>query len=310
MKHYLFILLSVICLLLPTGCIKDDWSDCDNVIIYFQYLADGDKDVLYRYMDQVDLYVFDESNRILEKRHYNHEQLSSFSATPSFRLPAGYYKVVAVGNAKERTQVVNLDSRDFDNIFIQHPNWGTSQRVNGHDDNYMTQKVIEVPGNNRRLQDTVTLVSSHIDVAVEIFGLEKPGSTRADDIPYELSFENSNAQTSFNNEINMAEKGTCYPDLMYDAERNCYRTNDCALFRMDCEGELVQDYCSHVLVLKDKRTGEELLRGSVYNYLKRNESEIDVTKQEALLPISIRFSSVGVTVEVPGWVIEDVKPEF
>lgn len=313
MKHYLLVLLSIIGLLLPTGCIKDDWSDCDNVIIYFQYLADGDKDVLYQYMDQVDLYVFDESNRLLEKRHYNQAQLASFSATPSFRLPEGHYKVVAVGNAKERTQVVNLDSKDFDNIFIQHPNWGTSQRVNGHDDNYMTQKVIDVPGNNRRLQDTVTLVSSHIDVTVEIFGLERPVNTQADgslEIPYELSFEHSNAQTSFNNEINKAEKGTCYPDLVYDEERKCYRTDDCALFRMDNEGELDHTLCEHILVLKDKRTGEELVRGNIFNYLKRNEDKINVTLQEALLPISIRFSSVGVTVEVPEWIIEDIRPEF
>ena len=309
MKHYVLVLLSVICLL-PAGCIKDDWSDCDNVIIYFRYLADGDKDVLAQYMDQVDLYVFDENNRIVDVRRYNHEQLAGFKATPSFRLPAGHYKVVALGNAKERTEVVNVDSHDFGKMFIQHPNWGTSEKVNGHDDNYMTQKVIEVPGNNQRLQDTLTLVSAHIDVAVEIFGLERPAGTRAEDIPYELSFENSNAQTSFNNEINEAEKGTCYPDLVYDEERRCYRTDDCALFRMDREGELVQDYCEHILVLKDKRTGEELVRDNVYEYLRRNADQIDVTKQEALLPISIRFKSVGVTVEVPEWVIEDIKPEF
>lgn len=310
MKHYTLVFLSIIGLLLPTGCIKDDLSDCDNVIIYFQYLADGDKDVLYQYMDQVDLYVFDENNRIMDVRHYNHEQLASVSATPSFRLPAGHYKIVALGNAKERTEVVNIESQDFGEIFIQHPNWGTSEKVNGHDDNYMTQKVIDVPGNNQHLRDTVTLVSAHIDVAVEIFGLERPAGTRADEIPYELSFENSNAQTSFNNEINEAEKGTCYPDLVYDEERRCYRTNDCALFRMDHEGELTQDCCEHILVLKDKRTSEELVRGSVYNYLQRNAEKIDVTKQEALLPISIRFSSIGVTVEVPEWIIEDIKPEF
>lgn len=100
MKHYALVFLSVICLLLPTGCIKDDLSDCDNVYIYFQYLADGDKDVLYQYMDQVDLYVFDASNRIMGVRHYDHEQLASFSATPSFRLPAGHYKIVALAMPK------------------------------------------------------------------------------------------------------------------------------------------------------------------------------------------------------------------
>lgn len=107
--------------------------------------------------------------------------------------------------------MVNIESQDFDEIFIQHPNWGTSEKVNGHDDNYMTQKVIDVPGNDQHLRDTMTLVSAHIDVAVEIFGLERPAGTRAYEIPYELSFENSNAQTSFNNEINEAEKVSAIP---------------------------------------------------------------------------------------------------
>ena len=53
---------------LTTGCIKDNLDDCHNVTIYFQYLADGDKDVLYQYMDKVDLYVFDEGRHTRKDR--------------------------------------------------------------------------------------------------------------------------------------------------------------------------------------------------------------------------------------------------
>lgn len=42
---------------LSSSCVKEDLDDCDNVTIYFQYLADGDTDVLYKYMSKVDLYV-------------------------------------------------------------------------------------------------------------------------------------------------------------------------------------------------------------------------------------------------------------
>ena len=309
MKHYLPIFLSAACLLLG-GCIKDDLSHCDNVSIYFQYKADGEEDVLHQYMDRVDLYVFDETNHIMGVGHYTHSQLASFSAMPSFRLPEGRYKVVAVGNAGDNTQVVNVQATDFNDIYIQHPNWGTGEPVDTHDDNYMGQKVIEVPGGDRRLNDTVELFSSHIDVAVEIHGLERYQGTRAGEMPYALRFENANAQTTFNNEINEAEKGTCHPALVYDEERGCYRTDDLALFRMDTDGELDADLCAHVLVLTDTRTGEELVRGNVYDYLQRNAERIDVTLQEALLPIKIQFSSIGVTVEVPEWVVEEVKPEF
>ena len=43
---------------LAAGCIKEDLGDCWNVSLYFQYLADGDKDVLAQYVDKVDLYVY------------------------------------------------------------------------------------------------------------------------------------------------------------------------------------------------------------------------------------------------------------
>lgn len=116
--HHLFV--ASLFALLTTGCIKEDLSECykDNVIIYFEYKADGETDVLSKYMDKVDLYVFDESNHILGKGEYNKEQLVNFEAVPSFKLEPGRYKVVAVGNAYDMTEVVNVTSTDFNDIYI------------------------------------------------------------------------------------------------------------------------------------------------------------------------------------------------
>lgn len=293
---------------LVTGCIKDDLEDCHNVTIYFQYLADGDQDVLYQYMDKVDLYVFDEGGHILGVGTYNQDQLSSFSAVPSFKLtPGKRYKVVAVGNAYDHTKVVNLESEtDFNNIYIQDVNWGIDPVTTNHDDNYMGQKEFVMPdGNYVMYHDTVTLYSSHVDVDIEITGLPAP-QTRST-LPISVRIENSNAQTSFNNEINLDEKGTCYPELIYDEERGCYRTDDFALFRMDHDGHLDASCCEHELVLTDSE-GNELIRGSIYNFIKRNEEYIDVTKQEAYLPIEINFVETNVTIKLPSWYVEDVEP--
>ena len=304
------IMLMLVALVLATSCIKEDYDDCDNVTIYFQYLADGNTDVLYRYMSKVDLYVFDEGGHILGVGHYTQDELSSFSAKPSFKLPAGgRYKVVAVGNAYDDTEVVNLNATSFDDIFIQHPAWGSGDVVTDHDHNYMGQKEFIVPGGEGVMyRDTVTLYSSHVNVSVEIHGL--PAPTRANEGIYQLSFENSNAQTSFNNEVNTDEKGTIYPDLLWDAANNCYRTDDLALFRMDTDGDLSSTLCEHELVLTNTETGEELIRGNIYNYLQRYDEEIDVTKQEATLPIAINFHDVSVDIELPEWVIVDGKPDW
>lgn len=297
---------------LPSSCIKEDFDDCDNVTIYFQYLADGDKDVLYQYMSKVDLYVFDEAGHIIGVGHYTQDELARFAAVPSFRLQYGKrYRIVALGNAYDHTQVVNLYADKLSDIYFQSPFWkdGKGSLVTNHDDNYLGVKDFVMPAQDGMMyRDTVTMYSSHVDTEVEIHGLPAPQSR--EDIPYELSFENSNAQTSFENRINTEEKGTIYPELIYDTENNCYRTNDFALFRLDYGTRVDERTCAHKLVLKDKRTGEELVRGSIFNYLARYREEIDVTKQEALLPISIVFDQVGVSIKLPQWYVEDIEPDW
>lgn len=221
---------------------------------------------------------------------------------------------MAVGNAYDHTEVVNYATEtDFANIYLQDPAWSDPDiPVTNHDYNYLGQKEFVMPDQEGVMyRDTVTLYSSHVKVDVEIHGLPVPEASRQDaGVPYQLSFENSNAQVSFENEINLDEKGTIYPDLIYDSENQCYRTQNLALFRMDSNGELSSDCCEHILVLTDKNTGQELIRGNIYNYLVRNADAIDVTKQEAELPIAIEFNGVNAEIKLPDWVIVDGKPEW
>lgn len=315
MKSIKYILMTLFAAVLTTSCIKEDFDDCDNVTIYFQYLADGDKDVLHQYMSKVDLYVFDENGHILGVGSYNQDELTNFKAVPSFKLKPGHrYQVVAVGNPYDHTEVVNYATEtDFTNIYLQDPAWSDPDvPVTNHDYNYLGEKEFVMPDQEGVMyRDTVTLYSSHVKVDVEIHGLPAPDASRQDaGVPYQLSFENSNAQVSFTNEINLNEKGTIYPDLIYDSENQCYRTQDLALFRMDSDGELDSECCEHILVLKDKNTGQELIRGNIYNYLVRNSRAIDVTKQEAELPIAIEFNGVNAEIKLPDWVIVDGKPEW
>lgn len=315
MKHWkniAWVLLPVY--VLVTGCIRENYDDCDNVVIYFEYLADGDKDVLYQYMDKIDLYVFDEYGKILGQRTYNQDQLSSFSAIPSFKLPPGrQYTVVALGNAYDNTEVINIEANSLDEIFFQSPSWGKGNDIAGHDDNYIGGKQFSIPDGKFKLyRDTVRLYSAHINASVEITGLPSPSSASAAVIqadyamPPAVRIENSNARTSFTNKIDLDSKGTHSPGLDYDSENIKYVSGEFTLFRMDNNGTMDQDYCAHELVLTDSN-GQELTRFNLHDFIKANEKYIDITKQEAFLPIEINFASMGVTIRVPSWYVEDIE---
>ena len=78
---------------------------------------------------------------------------------------------------------------------------------------------------------------------------------------------------------------------------------------MDSEGSVIESLCHHQVQLED-RDGNVLVSFPLSDYLKDNAKYIDVTKQEAFLPISIKFTPVSVTIEVPSWYIEDIDPEW
>ena len=307
MKHIekkILMLLSVV--VLAAGCIKEDLDDCWNVSLYFQYLADGDKDVLAQYVDKVYLFVYNEADELVAKESYNQDELINFQATPHFRLMPGRYRTVVVGNAYDQTVVVNEASGDYDHIYIQHPNWGTDEVVEGHDHNYIGDAYFEI-GADKLVRDTVTMESAHVNVEVEIKGAYM--GTKADNGGYTLVFENSNAQTSFKNEVNPGAQGNCYPELFYDEATGfdeatgLLKTQDLALFRMDGDG-----CCNHLMKLMDAE-GKVVAEKDIDEYIEENK--IDITKAEVTLRIGIEFTQLGpVQIHIPDWEIVDVTPEL
>ena len=189
-------------------------------------------------------------------------------------------------------------------------NWDTSLPVHTHDHNYLGGKLVVVPDIDGIMhRDTVTLKSAHINVDIRITGVGVENLVQDGNIPYSLRIEESNPQTSFKNLIETEEKGTCYPELVYDTENKCLRTDQLVLFRFDNRGELTSETCSHMLVLFNAETNEELLRQPLYNFLeKHSDTETEVLKQEANLALEIVVNNYDVEIKVPDWEIEETIP--
>jgi hypothetical protein len=61
--------------------------------------------------------------------------------------------------------------------------------------------------------------------------------------------------------------------------------------------------------LVDKSTGEVVHTLLLADFLK-TFTQIDVTKQEVLIPIIVEFKNIGVDVTIPDWMIHPVTPDY
>lgn len=289
---------------LLTACIREDRSDCDNAIIHLEYTADGEVNVIKEHIKDVYLYIFDDAGYRL--RNYSLTELPD--GCIRLNLKSGEYTLVAVANVNEHTYIIDGVSDQRHDYFLQHPDWSRSGDViPTHDHNYIGEVRVKITGNGIEHRDTLSFRSSHVNMDVQVTGLEAT-ATRAD-IPYTLRIENSHARTNFYNQLSALGEETIQPALTYDAEKECYHTTDLALFRVDQSGRVTPQSCPHQVVLLDA-DGTEMVRYNLYDYLQRFAGEIDATKQEATIPLEIQFHQLGVEIILPGWNIEDVNPDW
>lgn len=297
MKYLKQIVLLLSVLAFFSGCIKDDLSNCNNVFLHCLYLADGNTDVFYKYVDYVDLYVFNEQQVLIKQERYSRSALDESQTIPGFRLSPGSYHVVILGNASgERTAVRNLDSRDYEKITFSHPDWIGGGMVRGQDANYLGTTDIKVE-ESLTTDKMVQLYSSHIDVSVEIEGLPLLSSNSSNE-GYDIYFENAPMETNFENRVS-SNMATCHPVFAYNKKSNAYKTLDLHLFRFkDDTG----------LSLKiENSSGVSVFTKAIIEFLRENP-KVDITKQEAVLPILVKFTSIGVEVKVPDWYLVDINP--
>ena len=298
------ILLCICLMALLAACIREDRSDCPRTIIHLEYKADGEVSVIKEYVEEVNLYIFNKEGHRL--RNYSMTELSDGSI--KMNLNEDEYTLVTVGNAKKHTYVHEAPSDQREQFYLQHPNWyQAGDVVETHDHNYIGEVKISVSNNGIEHCDTISLRSAHVNMEIEITGLDAP-ATRAD-IPYTLRIEKSHARINFYNELSAMGEETIQPTLTYDDEKKCYRTTNLALFRMDQNGQVTRQSCPHQVALLDA-DGTEMVRYNLYDYLQRFAEQIDVTKQEATIPLEIQFTQLGVEIVLPGWNIEDVNPDW
>lgn len=290
-KLWTYILMPLSAIVMLTSCIKESYDDCERCKITFSYVGDGTTDIFPQKVNGVSLYVYDEQDNCLMTRSLDKSALEQYQGV-KLNLKPGRYRIVGIGNDFDLTEVSHHDCGDMSGVRFGHPDV-EKDFVPGNDSLYLGTLVFDVP-ESYWCEHDVPFRSSHLKVS---YTVKNYVDTKAEASPLSLHVCNSLPYTDFTNKT-VGDKITYAPSFTrngtdYNARFNIMRHSaDCDLcFDLkDESGEVI-----HSLPLKD---------------FLAEFTQIDVTKQEVLIPIVVEFKSIGVTVTIPEWMVNDVTPDY
>ena len=116
----------------------------------------------------------------------------------------------------------------------------------------------------------------------------------------ELKVHNLLPQTNFNNKV-CGSKVTYSPELLYNNQNGNYS----GAFNI-MRQESVSDVQFELI---DKTLGTTIHTLNLADFLNQF-TQIDISKQEVLIPIEIEYKHTGVIISIPDWMINDITPGY
>lgn len=281
---------------LSTSCIKEDHSDCYNIYqLALSYKGDGAEDIFNEKINRVHMYVFDDQNNCVASGLLSDADVKA-RRTVLPALEAGDYRIVCVGNAYE-TEVEGLSSGNMEQIVFADKDYNAGSTVSSNDPLYWssTEYTIAPYDEYRQVETrTATFASSHFDILVEVVGA--PALAKASGYP-QIQLVGVLPQTDFNNKA--TGQTTTYV-MDYDRDENS---------TIMAAGNIMRHTNHSAVYLKVAgANGESLAEVNFASHIAKYG--IDVTKQECIIPFEIEFKSASVSISVPTWFIENIRPEF
>ena len=291
----LAILLSLFCAVLATGCVKEDLAACrpnGSFRLLFSYKGDGQAEILPQKIGNVRVYVFDAADRFVCSEHVDRAALAAQPAV-GLDLPAGAYRVVSVGNYCDMTTIEGLDVGSpcsMESVLLAHPCAFDGGTITGTDSLYMAINRIEVPAAGTS-QATAQFAASHFDIDVEVRGVDAAATTLNLCHPYR--------HVNFNN-IPCGSTCTYCPETVAGGPAGTTLAARFNVPRFSPGEPVTLDIVGPA--------GRVIHTVDMERFIA--DAGIDLSRQEVLIPILVEFTSVGISVSIPGWASETIKPEF
>lgn len=303
LKHMRFILLSLLAVLM-SGCISDDYDDCEPAFIHFSYTGDGTAQIFDQKIEKVDFFVFNSDKRNILIQSVSKSELMQNHGV-RLDVPPGDYYILCVGNAFENTLIETEQGADMNKMRISNLNLMEKKNALTNDSLYFGYKKITIPDLEHyyKVEDTVRFVSSHIKVYLEVGGISNTDASTtkafASGMP-KLVINNLAGSIDFENH-QTKDLYSYYPKFLYNAEQEVYYTK-ISLMRFQKE--------SSVTIGLEDSSGKPIYSMKMTDFLNKY-AQFDLDKNEVTINISIDFTPQGVSVKAPDWNIDNgVKPEL
>ena len=285
--------------LLSTSCLSEDYSDCHNVYtLELSYLGDGNTEIFPQKIDQVQMYVFDESNACVSSKLLSDAEVAAQKVTLP-PLDEGDYRIVCIGNNYE-TKVENLNSGNYQQMRFADQSYLAGEQVAGNDPLYYASMVYSIapydPMQTIETSRKIYFASSHYDITVDVVGV--PPLSKAYGYPV-IELVGVAPYTDFENKA-VGDPTTYVMEATHDKKITLKGANN------------IMRHTNHEDVYLRVRTfgGDLLAEVNFAEWLELYKDEIDCTKNEVIIPFQVEFSNAGIKITLPEWYVEYIKPIF
>ncbi len=307
MKSRLIALSIAVAGLFSTSCFQEDYSECYNIYkLEMSYKGDGTSEIFPEKINRVEMYVFDESATCVSSTVLPDKDVEA-RVTVLPPLPSGDYRIICVGNTYD-TGVENLTSKDYSKILFAADDYLNGKTVAGNDSLYYASVDYEIKAFSPMIYEetrTAQFASSHYDILVEVVNAP----------PYvgkhpKIELLGVTPQTDFEN-VAKGQTTDYIMETVHDGVKTTTARNN------------IMRHTNHedVYLKVTAEDGTEVALINFAEHLEKFRLYIDPTKHECLIPFRIEFGTpelpypsdeicADITITIPSWIIELVKPEF